>query len=230
MGTAPVSGPLSPDPRRVTLLAGHYGSGKTNIAVNYAEYLSRRGLPVSIGDLDVVNPYFRTKDSEDELRAAGIEVISLPFANSSVDLPSLPAEAYRLVQDQSRYAVLDIGGDDRGAYALGRYRQYILEEQNFEMLFVANFMRPLTREPEEAMEVLMEIEEACRIPFTGIVNNTNLAEETLVGTVQSGYEKSKVLADLAGLPLVMTTVYEKISEEAAKSIPDVFTLKLQKKY
>ena len=98
------------------------------------------------------------------------------------------------------------------------------------MLFVANFMRPLTREPEEAMEVLMEIEEACRIPFTGIVNNTNLAEETLVGTVQSGYEKSKVLADLAGLPLVMTTVYEKISEEAAKSIPDVFTLKLQKKY
>ena len=230
MGAAPVSGPLSPDPRRVTLLAGHYGSGKTNIAVNYAEYLNRRGFPVSIGDLDVVNPYFRTKDSEDELRAAGIEVISLPFANSSVDLPSLPAEAYRLVQDQSRYAVLDIGGDDRGAYALGRYRQYILEEQNFEMLFVANFMRPLTREPEEAMEVLREIEEACRIPFTGIVNNTNLAEETAVGTVLAGYEKSKALADLAGLPLVMTTVYEKISEEAAKSIPDVFTLKLQKKY
>ncbi|MBO5998399.1 MAG: hypothetical protein J6P87_01790 [Lachnospiraceae bacterium] len=230
MGTETLSRPLSVNPRRVTLLAGHYGSGKTNIAVNYAEYLNGCGLPVSIGDLDVVNPYFRTKDSEEELRSAGIEVISLPFANSSVDLPALPSEAYRLVQDRSRYAVLDIGGDDRGAYALGRYRQYILEEQDFEMMFVANFMRPLTRKPEEAMEVLREIEEACRIPFTGIVNNTNLAEETTVGTVLSGYEKSKALAELSGLPLLMTTVYEKISEEAAEQIPDVFALKLQKKY
>ena len=224
------AGPLSDNPRRVTLFAGHYGSGKTNIAVNYAEFLNNKGYPVSIGDLDVVNPYFRTKDSEDELRNAGIEVISLPFANSSVDLPSLPAEAYRLVQDRRRYAVLDIGGDDRGAYALGRYRQYILEEQNFEMLFVANFMRPLTRIPEDALTVLKEIEEACRMPFTGIINNTNLAEETTVETILSGYEKAKVLSELTGLPLYMTTVHDILFEKAAAQIPDVFALRLQKKY
>ena len=106
--------------KRVTLFAGHYGSGKTNIAVNYALRLAREGKKVVIADLDIVNPYFRTKDSAAELAAAGVELISPQFANSNVDLPALPAEAYRLVEDRSVYAVMDIGGDDRGAYALGR--------------------------------------------------------------------------------------------------------------
>ena len=107
--------------KRVTLFCGHYGSGKTNLAVNYALSLRRKGLEVSLADLDIVNPYFRSKDSADQLEEAGVRVIALPFANSSVDLPSLPSSAYSLVQNRSRYAVLDIGGDDRGAYALGRF-------------------------------------------------------------------------------------------------------------
>ena len=114
--------------KRVTLFAGHYGSGKTNIAVNYALHLAGEGKKVCIGDLDIVNPYFRTKDSAKELEEAGVDLISPQFANSNVDLPALPAEAYRLVEDKSIYAILDIGGDDRGAYALGRYTPYILEE------------------------------------------------------------------------------------------------------
>ena len=107
--------------KRVTLFCGHYGSGKTNLAVNYALSLRGKGLEVSLADLDIVNPYFRSKDSAAELEEAGVRVIALPFANSSVDLLSLPSSAYSLVQDRSRYAVLDIGGDDRGAYALGRF-------------------------------------------------------------------------------------------------------------
>lgn len=230
-------------PRRVTLFAGHYGSGKTNIAVNYALYLRSLNLEVSIGDLDVVNPYFRTKDSEEELINAGVKVISLPFANSSVDLPSLPAEAYSLVQDKSRYAVLDIGGDDRGAYALGRYRPYILEENDYDMLFVTNFFRPLTRTASEAYEVFREIEEACRIKFTGIVNNTNLGEETTPEMILSSLSEIDKLCEMTGLPVVMTTVKgsleeavtstvsisEATSNSVADSVGTVFPMILQEK-
>ena len=121
------------DHKRITLFAGHYGSGKTNIAVNYALLLAREGRRTAIADLDIVNPYFRTKDSARELEAAGVALISPQFANTNVDLPALPAEAYRLVEDRDLYAVMDIGGDDRGAYALGRYAPFILEEGNYRM-------------------------------------------------------------------------------------------------
>ena len=105
---------------RVTLFAGHYGSGKTNLAVNYARRLARDGRAVTLADLDIVNPYFRAKDSEALLRQEGIRLLSSPYANSNVDIPALPQEMYAVIDDRSRYAVLDIGGDDRGALALGR--------------------------------------------------------------------------------------------------------------
>ena len=111
--------------KRLTLFAGHYGSGKTNIAVNYALHLAQEGKKVCIADLDIVNPYFRTKDSAMVLEQAGVELISPQYANTNVDLPALPAESYRLVQDKNIYGIMDIGGDDRGAYALGRYTPFI---------------------------------------------------------------------------------------------------------
>ena len=136
--------------KRVTLFAGHYGSGKTNLAVNFALQMRNNGKNVKIADLDIVNPYFRTKDSAKVLSDAGIELISPAFANTNLDLPALPAQVYSLVQQKDFYAVMDIGGDDRGAFALGRYRDYILEENDYEMIFVANFYRPLTRTADEA--------------------------------------------------------------------------------
>ena len=171
-------------PKRVTLFCGHYGSGKTNLAVNYAFWMKAQGLPVSIADLDVVNPYFRTGDSAEDLKEAGIDIVTLPFANSNVDLPALPSEIYGLVQRHDKYAVLDVGGDDRGAYALGRFVPYILEENNFDMFFVANFFRPLTRTAEQAFEIMHEIEGACGIPFTAIINNSNLGRETTARDVE----------------------------------------------
>ena len=162
--------------KRVTLFAGHYGSGKTNIAVNYALKLRETHERVLIADLDIVNPYFRTKDSLDELTRAGVRLISSEYANSNVDLPALPTEMYAITDDTSSMAVVDIGGDDRGAYALGRYQPAILEENDYDMLFVCNMYRPLTTTPEDTIQVLREIEAACGIPFTGIVNNSNLGE------------------------------------------------------
>ena len=144
--------------KRISIFCGHYGSGKTNIAVNYALSLKEQGIPVRIADLDIVNPYFRTKDSARELEEAGIELISPTFANTNVDLPALPQELYALVQQTHTHAVMDVGGDDRGAYALGRYAPYIREENNFDMFCVVNFYRPLTTTPEEAAEIMAEIE------------------------------------------------------------------------
>ena len=200
-------------PKRVTLFCGHYGSGKSNLAVNYALWLRRQNVPVTLADIDIVNPYFRSKDSEAELTAAGVEVISLPFANSNVDLPSLPSAVYGLVERRDRYAVLDVGGDDRGAYALGRFSPYILRENDFEMIFVANFYRPLTRTAEEAMEVMQEISAVCAVPFTGIVNNSNLGEETTAADVQKTFSEAQTLSEIAGLPLRFTSVKADLAKE-----------------
>lgn len=214
--------------KRITLFAGHYGSGKTNIAVNYAMELAKTGKPVVIADLDIVNPYFRTKDSADELSALGIELISPEFANSNVDLPALPAQVYGVVQNKNRLAVLDIGGDDRGAYALGRYAPYILEENDYEMVFVANFMRPLTKTAEEALEVMREIELAGKIPFTAIVNNTNLAGLTDAETVEASNNEAKRLSEISGLPILFTSAEASVAPKL--SLENVFPLNLQKKY
>ena len=215
--------------KRITLFAGHYGSGKTNIAVNYALWLKSKGLDVMIADLDIVNPYFRTKDSADELKDAGIELISPAFANSNVDLPALPQETYKLVQDRTKYAVMDIGGDDRGAYALGRYTPYILEENNYEMVFVANFFRPLTKTAEEALEVMREIEVAGGLPFTAIVNNSNVGADTTAEDVLSTVDTVKRLSEISGLPVIMTTVSGDVFAELNGRLDNTFSLSLQKK-
>ena len=216
------------NPKRVTLFCGHYGSGKSNLAVNYALWLRRRAFPVTLADIDVVNPYFRSKDSEAELTAAGVEVIALPFANSNVDLPSLPSAVYGAVERRDRYAVLDIGGDDRGATALGRFSPYILRENDFEMIFVANFYRPLTRTAEEALEVMRETAAGCAVPFTGIVNNSNLGEITTAQNVSSTFGEAQRLSEISGLPLLFTSVKEDLAGEFPEN--GIFPLTLQKKY
>ena len=213
--------------KRLTLFAGHYGSGKTNIAVNYALLLAREGKKVCIADLDIVNPYLRTKDSAKVLESAGVELISPRFANTNVDLPALPAESYRLVQDKNTYGIMDIGGDDRGAYALGRFAPSILEETNYRMVFVANFCRPLTRTAEDALEVMREIEAACGLKFTCIVNNTNLGTETTPEIVTDALEEVQTLCNLSGLPLWLTTAEASVAKNLTGS---VLAMELQEKY
>lgn len=216
--------------KRLTLFAGHYGSGKTNIAVNYALALAREGKQVCIADLDIVNPYFRTKDSAKELEAAGVVLISPQFANTNVDLPALPAEAYRLVTDRSIHGIMDIGGDDRGAYALGRYVPAILEENNYRMVYVANCCRPLTRTSEDALEVMREIEAACGLKFTDIINNSNLAGETTPETILGSREYIEKLCAISGLPLFLTTAETAVAKALEGRVEPLMALKLQEKY
>ena len=218
------------DHKRLTLFAGHYGSGKTNIAVNYALHLAQEGKSVCIADLDIVNPYFRTKDSAAQLQAAGVDLVSPHFANTNVDLPALPAESYRLVQDKNTFAIMDIGGDDRGAYALGRFTPFIKEENNYRMAFVANPYRPLTRTPEEALEVMREIEAACGLPFTCIVNNANLGPETTAETVLAAIPYMQKLSELSGLPLWLTAAEKTVASELTGHTEPVLAMELQEKY
>lgn len=218
------------DHKRLTLFAGHYGSGKTNIALNYARWLKRQGLPVTIADLDIVNPYFRTKDSEAALAEEGIRLIVSEFANSNVDLPSMPKEAYGLVNDPTVCGVLDIGGDDRGALALGRYTPAIKAEGEYEMLFVVNKARPLTRTVADTLEVMHEIEEACDLPFTAIVNNTNLGLQTTAEDVLASVSYANALSEATGLPIKMTCAADYLCKTLAGKIPDLFPLSIQKLY
>ena len=145
-----------------------------------------------------------------------------------MDLPALPAEAYRLVQDRRIHGVMDIGGDDRGAYALGRYVPGILQENNYRMIFVANASRPLTRTPEDALEVMREIEAACGLRFTDLVNNTNLGDLTTAETVLASQDYMEKLSELSGLPIFATTA--KADVAAQLPLPDVLPLQLQEKY
>ncbi|MEE0840895.1 MAG: hypothetical protein U0L72_10205, partial [Acutalibacteraceae bacterium] len=187
------------DNKRLTLFCGHYGSGKTNIAVNAALALKSKYDNVALADLDIVNPYFRTKDSSEMLSDNGIRLICSNYANSNVDIPALPQDMYAITDDKSLRCILDIGGDDRGALVLGRISEKIKEENDYEMLMVINSFRPLTRDAASTMEVLSEIETAARMKFTGLVNNSNLGEETLAQDVLDSVKYANAVSAATGL-------------------------------
>ncbi|MBR4579479.1 MAG: hypothetical protein IKO22_07735 [Oscillospiraceae bacterium] len=216
--------------KRMTLFAGHYGSGKTNIALNYALWLRRQGLAVTVADLDIVNPYFRTKDGADILARQGIGLIASPFANSNVDLPALPGEVYALVEDRSVHGVIDVGGDDRGALALGRYVPSLREENDYDMLFVVNKARPLTRNVDDALEVFREIESASGLPFTAIVNNTNLGAATTAELVMGSLDYAREIGARTGLPVKMTCAMESLIPQLQNKVSDLFPISVMQLY
>jgi hypothetical protein len=197
--------------KKITIFAGHYGSGKTNLAVNAAIALRAQHERVILCDLDTVNPYFRTKDSEAELTAAGVRLISPRFANTNVDLPYLPAEVAAIFAP-GNIAVADVGGDDAGAIALGQYAPRI-SAAGYDMLLVVNERRYMTGTPDEALSIMREIESASKLQFTGLVNNTNLGRETTSETVTNARDYMRTLSEKTGLPIVATSYREDLSPE-----------------
>lgn len=213
--------------KRITILCGHYGTGKTNVAVNLALAMAKTGEKVTVADLDIVNPYFRTLDSAAAFDEAGIRLICSRFANTNVDLPSLPPDLYAITDDKSHRVVIDVGGDDSGAMVLGRLAPAILAEDSYEMYLVVNRYRPLTPDVPSTVEMMGEIEAASRLKFTGIVNNSNLGAATSAGVVLRTVDYAAELAKAAGLPLVATTVEQSIYSDLEGQIPDLFPLTLQ---
>lgn len=213
--------------KRLTILCGHYGSGKTNVAVNLAFEIKKQQDSVAIADLDIVNPYFRAKDSLNELKNAGIRLICSEYANTNVDIPALPQDMYSLTADKQTYAVLDIGGDDRGAYALGRLVPEIIEENNFEMLMVINRYRPLTPDAASTVEIMREIEQACKLTFTGLVNNSNIGDLTTAKDVIDSLKYANEVSALSQKPVMLTTVKQELYNELSDKIDNLMPLKLQ---
>ena len=190
---------------RLTIFAGHYGSGKTNLAINYAVMLKRLypGRRVILADLDIVNPYFRSLDSADILNRMGIEVIASEYANTSLEAPAMPSSALTLFNDKSCFGVIDVGGDDRGAYAVGKYTDYICKDKA-DIFLVCNKYRPLSREPVQVMAIKNEIESAAHICFTSIVNNSNLGMHTSPDDIIASLPYIKESSELCKLPVAFT--------------------------
>lgn len=185
--------------KRIQIITGHYGSGKTNLAILLGRKLQGQGKNVAIVDLDIVNPYFRLSDRKKKLEQGGFQIICSPYASSNLDIPALPKEIYGAIGDRETCLVIDVGGDDRGAVALGRYEQQLKEQDDYEMVFVVNFYRPLTRNAEAAYEVMQEIEAASHLKCTCIVDNTNLGAETPAEEEQKYKDETQKLARLSGL-------------------------------
>lgn len=201
--------------KRVNIIVGHYGSGKTEFALNYAFKLKETYDKVYIVDLDIVNPYFRTADVKEELLSKGINVIASEYACTNVDIPALPADIIRVFNEKDAAVVFDVGGNDDGAIALGRYKQYFSEE-DYELLFVINTYRPLTKTSDDIKEMMAAIELVSRLKITGLVNNSNLAGLTTEKELMSGQEATEKAAKDTGVCLK----YISGTSEVISKLPD----------
>lgn len=197
--------------KRISIVTGHYGSGKTNISVNMALNLVKSGKKVTIVDLDIVNPYFRTADFKDMLIKNNVNVITPVYANTNLDIPALPAQINSIFDSKDSYVVIDVGGDDAGAIALGRYSNNISKE-DYDMYYVINKYRFQTKDENETVELLSEIESCARLKATKLINNSNLGEETTYQTVFNSLDYVEKVSNITKLPVAFTCIKEDINE------------------
>lgn len=205
----------------INIITGHYGSGKTEFAINLALKKMSEGKKVTICDLDIVNPYFRTSDVKNFLSQKGINVIASEFASSNVDIPVLPGEILSVFADSRTEAVLDVGGDEDGAVALGGFFNYI-KNREYRMFFVINTLRPMTANEDDILELAKKIEETSRLKITDIVNNTNLANLT---------DKNHILESVATVEncaqnMDVPVTYISGRRDVLKNLPENFKDKL----
>lgn len=212
--------------QKAVIFAGHYGSGKTNLAINYALALKKQiKEQVLLCDVDIVNPYFRTKDSEGILRAHGIRLISTLWANSNLDIPAIPPETAAAFASAGVFSVFDVGGDDSGAIALGQFSDRI-QEQGYDMMLVVNRHRFLTATPEELMAFLHEMEVASRLRFTGLVNNSNIGIESSAEDFIESIPFIKKVSQLSGLPIKYHCIRKDLVNERVKEIENLFPIRI----
>lgn len=215
--------------RRLTVVAGHYGSGKTEFSVNLACAMGRRGLRCALCDLDVVNPYFRAREKKALLARCGVELVAPRVQGPEADIPALPAEVFAILQDPGRYSVLDLGGDGIGARALARFRREI-DPAEVEVLFVLNANRPETATMVQACTYMDQIRRVLGLEFTGIVNNTHLCGETGVEDVLRGAALAEEMAAHTGVPVRCHTVRRDLAAHVnARLAGEVFPFQIYMK-
>ncbi len=207
--------------KKLTIVCGHYGCGKTNFALNLAVDARKMGEPVTIVDLDIVNPYFRTADYRQLLEDDGITVISPWSAGTTLDSPSLTAQMFS-VFDREGYVIFDVGGDDVGASVLGRFAKLFENQPEYSMLFVINKYRHMISNPDDASQLLSEIEAVSRLRATGIINNSHLCTQTTAGDIASSVEYAERTAEKTGLPLLANTVPKQLLPELEGRVRNIY--------
>lgn len=213
-------------PKRVTVFAGHYGSGKTQLAINYALWLRERVAKVALVDLDIVNTYFRSADAAEVLKNRDIKLIASAFAGSNVDAPSIPPDVNVIFDSDEYHAVIDLGGDERGALALGRYADRF-GALDADVLMVVNRFRLQTYNEQSAVAMRAAIEEAAKVRFNGLVNNSNLAWQTEArDIISSETSYSQPMAEMMGLPLKMTSVRDDLYDDVVGWVTKPFALSI----
>jgi hypothetical protein len=197
------------DLRRLTLFLGAYGSGKSEISVNFALWLAGLGSAVTICDLDIINPYYRSADAWQVLESAGIRLVKPPFAGTHVDVPAVPGEVFSVFDDPRRMAVLDIGGEDMGARVIAYLHNRLVEHQNETALYmVVNPCRPFTDTPEKIATTAATLQGAARMPLRGLVHNANLLEDSGADLLEESWPVISAAAARLGLPVVFAAAME----------------------
>jgi hypothetical protein len=214
----------------IYIITGHYGVGKTNICVNMAMYLSTIDhSKVSVIDLDTVNPYFRTADFESLFGENDIKLISSVYANSNLDTPAITFGIESIIKSSTNpndSLIIDVGGDDTGAIALGQFAEMLLScGENLNMFYVVNAYRYLTANPNDSLQLMKSIEFASRLKHTGIINNSNLGVETTIQTVESSRAFAETLSKESGLPVVATCYPESALSDITTNTKGNFFIK-----
>lgn len=216
------------DAARLTVIVGHFGSGKTEVAVNMAIELGKRGYVFSLADLDVVDPYFRSRDCKQILEQAGGRLIASSQAHMDADLPSMPPDVSVLFDNPAMYGVLDIGGDPSGARVLARYRQQLINCKA-RVLCIVNGNRPLSDTPEKAAAYIKRIEKAAGMSVDGLINNTHCCQLTELDDIRAGAALTEQVSVCTGIPVVCHAVPEWLAAQASEFIHPVFPMKLYMK-
>ncbi|HBD63823.1 MAG TPA: ATP-binding protein [Clostridiales bacterium] len=199
--------------KRLVIVIGHYGSGKTEFSVNYAVKMKEIFENVNIADLDIVNPYFRSREKRDFFEKIGIKVFDSSIKNTAVDIPALPAQLMGVILNPNEKSVLDVGGDPVGARVLARYSEQI-KNVEYDMFFVINGNRPETNTAEGALKYLRMIEATSRLKVTGLINNTHMLKDTSAADVEFGHELTKKVSWETDIPIR----YEAVIKETAEKI------------
>ncbi|MGE5626887.1 MAG: P-loop NTPase [Solirubrobacterales bacterium] len=214
---------------RIKIFSGHFGSGKTEISINYAIYLAKMGKKVAIVDIDIVNPYFCTRDVREMLEEHGIRVISADRNLSNAELMVVPAEVLAVFNDKSYEVVIDVGGDDQGAIVLGQYNRYFNEEP-YDMYFVVNNNRPFTSDIEGVEEYMRSIQRVSRLKITHFISNTNMSYETTAEDVLRGDREMVKLSQKTGIPYAYTVCATEFAQDLKGKVHgDIFPIDIYMK-
>ncbi len=198
--------------KRIKIFVGGFGSGKTEIAINYSIYYKKNHNQVAIVDLDIVNLYFRTREAKDTLNHKGIKVISPEGEMAYADLPLISPEIKGLIQDSDYHLILDVGGDDVGTVVLGNFKSFI-EGSDYEMLLVVNSYRPFTQSVPQIEQIAQEIENTSRLKIGGIISNPNLSIQTDEEAIKKGHILIKQAAQKLNLPIKFICIDERFSRK-----------------